>query len=179
MSFSIKFGNFLYKNAFFLYRPLYYVFKNKQDKFEIDLLKKLIRPGARVVDIGANIGFYAGIISELCGEAGNVHCFEPDRINFMYLQKACTGKKNITLNQKAVSAPSSGGRPWPSRPRGSTPRSYSCSSGSGGPRNRSHGYPARSMTPETRCMPPASVTQTVSSNPSCGPPRSAASASAA
>lgn len=104
MSFSIKFGNFLYKNAFFLYRPLYYLFKNKQDKFEIDLLKKLIRPGARVMDIGANIGFYAGIISELCGESGNLHCFEPDRINFKYLQKACIGKKNIILNQKAVSA---------------------------------------------------------------------------
>jgi len=104
MSFSIKLGNFLYKNAFFLYRPLYYLFKKKQDKFEIALLKKLIRPGAQVVDIGANIGFYAGLISELCGEAGTVHCFEPDHINFKYLEKACTGKKNITLNQKAVSS---------------------------------------------------------------------------
>lgn len=104
MSFSIKVGNFLYKHAFFLYRPLYYTFKNKQDRFEIDLLKRLIKPGAQVVDIGANIGFYAGMISDLCGEKGKVHCFEPDATNFSYLKKACGKKSNIVLNQKAAGA---------------------------------------------------------------------------
>jgi FkbM family methyltransferase len=104
MSFSIKFGNFLYKNAFFLYRPIYFAFKKKQDKFEIDLLKKLITPGAQVIDIGANIGFYAGMIADLCGEKGSVHCFEPDAVNFKYLQKSCGTRHNIVLNNKAVSA---------------------------------------------------------------------------
>jgi len=104
MSLSIKLGNILYRHAFFLYRPLYYAFKKKQDRFEIELLSRLIKPGAQVIDIGANIGFYAEIISNLCGETGKVHCFEPDVINFEYLKKSCGQRSNTVLNQKAVGA---------------------------------------------------------------------------
>lgn len=102
MSFSIQLGNLLYKRAFFLYRPMYTLFKKKQDKFEIQLLQKLIKPGAQVIDIGANIGFYAELIADLCGENGKVHCFEPDVTNFKHLQAACAIRKNILLHQKAA-----------------------------------------------------------------------------
>jgi FkbM family methyltransferase len=104
MSFSIKFGNFLYKNAFALYKPLYTLFKNKQDIFEIELLKKYIHKNDVVLDIGANIGFYALILSDLCGENGKVHCFEPDKTNFGHLEKACGKRNNISLVNKAVSS---------------------------------------------------------------------------
>lgn len=102
MSFSIKLGNFLYKNAFGIYKPMYRLFKNKQDAFEIDLLKKYIQKNDVVLDIGANIGFYATILSDIVSEKGVVHCFEPDVQNFGHLKKATTGFKNIQLNNKAV-----------------------------------------------------------------------------
>ncbi|MCC6370920.1 MAG: FkbM family methyltransferase [Bacteroidia bacterium] len=102
MSLSIKLGNFLYNNAFALYKPMYYAFKKKQDDFEIKLLKEYIRPGQVILDIGANIGFYAEILSDLSGPKGQVHCFEPDKKNFSYLQKHLANRKNTFLNNKAV-----------------------------------------------------------------------------
>lgn len=101
-SFSIKLGNFLYKTSFPLYKKMYSVFKNKQDAFEIELLKKHIKPGDTVLDIGANIGFYATILSDIVGEKGKIHCFEPDTTNFNHLKKTTVSYKNIIINNKAV-----------------------------------------------------------------------------
>ena len=106
-SFSIKLGNFLYKTSFPLYKKMYSVFKNKQDAFEIELLKKHIKPGDTVLDIGANIGFYATILSGIVGEKGKIHCFEPDTTNFAHLKKTTSSYKNIIINNKAV-GPTSG-----------------------------------------------------------------------
>ncbi len=102
MSFSIKLGNFLYKNAFTLYRPLYTSFKNRQDAFELKLLEKYVKPGDVVLDIGANIGYYALILSELVGKKGRVHCFEPDTKNYGHLEKATLPSGNIFINNKAA-----------------------------------------------------------------------------
>jgi len=104
MDFSIQLGNFLYKHAFFIYQPLYSVFKKRQDAYEITLLKKHIHAGFTVLDIGANIGFYANILAEIVGENGKVHCFEPDKTNFNYLSKATINKKNIVTHHAAVGA---------------------------------------------------------------------------
>ena len=101
MSLKIKFGNFLFKYAFSIYKPLYKVFKNKQDAFEIDLLKKHIQKNNVVLDIGANIGFYAAIISKIVGENGKVICFEPDITNFNYL-KENTKRLNKTENNLKI-----------------------------------------------------------------------------
>ena len=102
MSFSIKLGNFLFRHAYFLYRPLYSAFKQKQDAFEISLLRQFVKPGDIILDIGANIGFYAKLLSGLAGKNGTVHCFEPDEINFNRLQAACGKISNIILNEKAA-----------------------------------------------------------------------------
>lgn len=101
-SFSIKLGNFLYKTSFPLYKIMYTLFKNKQDAFEIELLKKNIKKGDTVLDIGANIGFYATILSDIVGENGIIHCFEPDITNFNHLKKTTASHKNIIINNKAV-----------------------------------------------------------------------------
>ena len=47
-SLSISLGNFLYKSCFPLYKIMYKSFKNKQDAFEISLMKKYIAPGDTV-----------------------------------------------------------------------------------------------------------------------------------
>lgn len=100
---KIKIGNWLYKNCFPLYNFTYTRFKNKNDHHEIELLKKLIKPGDHVLDIGANIGFYAKIISNIVGQNGKVYCFEPDKPNFNYLVKNTKGINNISLFNLAVS----------------------------------------------------------------------------
>lgn len=101
-SFSIQLGNFLYKHAFVLYKPMYAAFKNKQDAFEIALLKKHVRKNDVILDIGANIGFYAKILADLAGPNGKVHCFEPDKTNFKYLENNCGKLPNVILNNKAI-----------------------------------------------------------------------------
>lgn len=103
MSFSITLGNILFKNAFPLYKIMYSAFKKKQDAFEISLMQKYIKPNDTVLDIGANIGFYAEILSGLVGKNGSVHCFEPDQTNFTHLKKRCQALLNISINNKAVS----------------------------------------------------------------------------
>ncbi len=102
-SISIALGNFLYKNVFPLYKITYKIFKEKQDSFEISLMKTHIKKGDSVLDIGANIGFYAEILSSLVEANGTVHCFEPDIKNFNHLKNRCAKSTNIKLNNKAVS----------------------------------------------------------------------------
>ena len=81
---------------------MYSAFKSKQDAFEIELLKKHLRKDDTVLDIGANIGFYAKTLSEIVGPKGKIHCFEPDKTNFLHLQNYVNGSNNIVLNNKAV-----------------------------------------------------------------------------
>jgi FkbM family methyltransferase len=97
-----KTASLLFKYAFPFYKLLYYRFKNKQDAFQIQLMKKLVKKGDRVLDIGANIGYYSEILSDLVGENGKVHCFEPDDLNYKYLAKVTTIRNNLALIKKAV-----------------------------------------------------------------------------
>lgn len=101
--FSFGVFTLLYRHAFFLYKPLYYFFKKIKDRHEIALMKQLIRPGMTVLDIGSNIGFYSELFSDLVGDTGHVYCFEPDRDNFRHLTAAVGNRKNVTLNNAAVS----------------------------------------------------------------------------
>ena len=59
------------------------------------LVSKRVKPGWKVVDIGAHIGYYTLILSRLVGPTGRVFCFEPVPINFRFL---C---ENICLNNCA------------------------------------------------------------------------------
>ena len=103
MSFSVKLGNFLYKNAFPLYNFMYPIFKKRQDVKELNLIRSVIKPGNNVLDIGANIGFYSKILSKITGNKGKVIAFEPDSTNYRYLKNNIKGFKNITPVAKAVS----------------------------------------------------------------------------
>lgn len=47
------------------------------EKDETNYLKKIIKKGNVVVDVGGNYGLYAILFSQLVGENGSVHVFEP------------------------------------------------------------------------------------------------------
>ena len=57
------------------------------------LLSKLLKPGMRVVDIGANIGYYLLLFEKYIGSEGEVICIEPSVENLSEL------KKNIEINR--------------------------------------------------------------------------------
>lgn len=101
-SLSISIGNFLYRNCFPLYKLMYRSFKNRQDAYEISLMRQHIAPGDTVLDIGANIGFYASLLSGFTGPQGQVHCFEPDATNFRHLKARCESLPNVSIHHKAV-----------------------------------------------------------------------------
>lgn|SRR6185437_9543050 len=56
-----------------------YVLQEQRDWFEdeIKFLRRLIRPGQKIIDIGANCGVYALTMAKLVGPTGRVWAFEP------------------------------------------------------------------------------------------------------
>lgn len=63
-----------------------------QEYFDSQLLLSLIHPGATVLDIGANFGYYSLIAATKLTETGTVIAFEPNPSAYELLQE------NITLN---------------------------------------------------------------------------------
>jgi FkbM family methyltransferase len=100
---SINIGNFLYQRMFPVYKILYPAFKKRQDAVEISWMRRLVRLGSNVLDIGANIGFYTSLLSNSVGPEGHVYAFEPEPTNFKHLSTITGDRKNVTLVPKAVS----------------------------------------------------------------------------
>lgn len=57
-----------------------------------DLMKRLVKEGMHVFDLGANIGWFTLLLSKLVGDVGHVYAFEPDPYLFGIL------KENMELN---------------------------------------------------------------------------------
>jgi FkbM family methyltransferase len=62
--------------------------KNVRDKFI-----EFIKPGMKVLDIGANIGAHTLFLSKLVGDKGEVHSFEPCENMFDILKFNCISNK--------------------------------------------------------------------------------------
>jgi len=75
------------------------------EPFETNLVKKAVRKGSVVLDIGANIGYYTLIFAKLVGEQGKVFAFEPEPFNFKLLKKnvEINNYQNVILQNSAVS----------------------------------------------------------------------------
>jgi len=99
-----RFANFFYEHWFSLYRVAYFSYKRVGDRERIDRIKKVVKPGMTVVDIGANIGFYTVLLSRIVGVKGRVYSFEPDPLNFKRLQAVTRGLENVVLERSAVAS---------------------------------------------------------------------------
>ncbi len=63
-----------------------------REKEHIHILQRELKEGMVVLDIGANIGYYAVMEAALVGEQGHVYAIEPSPQNYLLL------KKNVELN---------------------------------------------------------------------------------
>jgi FkbM family methyltransferase len=102
----LKPASLLYKFNFPFYRMLYFFYKRRKDSHHLKLLRKLVKPGDIILDIGANIGFFTSFLSDCAGIKGHVYSFEPDQINFKHLQEGTGEISNVSLIRKAVAATS-------------------------------------------------------------------------
>lgn len=71
-------------------------------------LAEWIRPGMRVVDVGANIGLYGGLFSRLVGPEGQVVCVEPVDANQESLCRSAARNEwhNVEIHHCALAAES-------------------------------------------------------------------------
>lgn len=69
------------------------------------ILKKIIKPGDTIIDVGANIGVLTLYFRQLIGDKGKLYSFEPDPLSFSILEKNIVQNslKNVTIENKAVS----------------------------------------------------------------------------
>jgi len=67
-------------------------------------LRRFIRPGMKVIDAGAHIGYFTLHISQLVGQHGHVYGFEPEQGNLKLLQKNIASNKrtNVTVHPFAL-----------------------------------------------------------------------------
>lgn len=91
-------------------KKIYYFFLIRSGRFvssekEFKLVRSIIPEGAKVVDIGANVGHYTVLFSELVGEKGRVLAFEPIPKTFNMLASNVRWSKseNVTLINAAIS----------------------------------------------------------------------------
>jgi len=101
--FHLKIGEWLYKHAYKVYQPLYFYYKKQQEKTEINCIRKILHKGDNVVDIGANVGFYTILFSQIVGDNGKVFAFEPDVDNFEKLKRNTLHLGNVKIENKAIS----------------------------------------------------------------------------
>jgi FkbM family methyltransferase len=95
-------GNQLYRRAYPLYKPLYGLYKALLDRGERAILRRIVRPGMMVVDIGANIGVYSRFFAGLVGVDGKVIAFEPAADNFRRLRDNVADLLQVEPIQAAV-----------------------------------------------------------------------------
>jgi FkbM family methyltransferase len=69
------------------------------------ILKKIIKSGDNVLDVGANIGVLTLYFRSLIGDIGKIYSFEPDPVSFSILKKNIVENslENIIVENKAVS----------------------------------------------------------------------------
>lgn len=81
---------------------MYYGVGFEQD--ELDLVNRFVGDGDVFIDVGANIGVYTLAASQLVGENGQVHAFEPLSVAYGLLQEnvMLNCAENVHLNPVAV-----------------------------------------------------------------------------
>lgn len=77
----------------------------ERENFQLETMKKIVKEGDFVVDVGANIGFYTLILAKLVGDEGKVFAFEPHPMNVSLLKKniKANNYENVIVIERAIS----------------------------------------------------------------------------
>lgn len=67
------------------------------------LMRRLVRPGDVVFDVGANVGLLTSFLSVLVGPRGHVHTFEANSELYETLRQTVRGQRNCTLHEFGLS----------------------------------------------------------------------------
>lgn len=81
------------------------ILKRWNEYESIKLCRQLVKPGMTVIDIGAHIGYYTRLLSELVGKSGRVFAFEAHPDNYAVLKHNLSAIKysNVKIYNCAVS----------------------------------------------------------------------------
>ncbi len=85
----------LQQSYFFLYRTG--LLRRKPEYAYHYFVKKLVRKGDTVLDIGANLGYYSLLFSRWVGSTGKVYAVEPIELYNRVFQRKARRRRNITL----------------------------------------------------------------------------------
>jgi len=97
VSFPIpSYGGWLYG-----WKPIKLLYPHEPET--VAFFKKNIKPGMKVADVGANVGFFTLLFSMLVGKNGRVIAYEPDIISYERLSRV--SGKNVTHFHSAVGKP--------------------------------------------------------------------------
>lgn len=81
--------------------------RDRFEEAEIDFVRRSVRPGDHVVDVGANIGFFSIWMASLVGPLGQVYAYEPLEQNAALLEKSAREngfEDRIVLRRDAVAS---------------------------------------------------------------------------
>ena len=75
----------------------------ERDVFRLFL--NIVRQGMAIVDVGASVGYYTLLASQLVGPSGHVYAFEPDPKTLDYLLRNLHANRcsNVTVVERAIS----------------------------------------------------------------------------
>lgn len=100
-----NFGGFkmlLYENDRDFSRQIRYLGNYSTESLETKVFEKYLKPGMRILDLGANIGFYTLLASTKVGKNGQVIAFEPSPQNLKLIDSSL--KENSFSNVIVVNA---------------------------------------------------------------------------
>jgi FkbM family methyltransferase len=81
----------------------YWFYGKARESDTTNSLKRLVKNGDAVIEVGGHIGFLSHLYSQLVGVDGSVHVFEPGDNNLPYTRLNLDCLKNVTLHEKGCS----------------------------------------------------------------------------
>ncbi|HZP85910.1 MAG TPA: FkbM family methyltransferase [Burkholderiales bacterium] len=82
-----------------LFESGYWAYKSLLEARDIEHLRPYVTPGTTVIDVGANIGFFAVRFARWVGDEGRVIAIEPESVNFDSL---CTRVQQLGLRERVI-----------------------------------------------------------------------------
>ena len=89
-----------FNNIFFIPKTIHnaqIIQRTEKEKLEIEIIHEIFSKPFTYIDIGANIGYWTFARNHILNDNITFYCFEPSRLNFMYLQKNLDKFENIKI----------------------------------------------------------------------------------